>query len=164
MSWNQRYQSETSAMLDELNLRLRELDGRRMSTYHPSPPANMQTPPSYTQISPNAHPVQQVSPQQQSQYPPNPVGPAGFGMAQLLGGAAYPQQQPQFQQPTYNFSQPPVAVNHGMPLMPHSGNSHRPSAQFANWGGYGGQGGQPSMLDEDNAVPPDSNPWNIDAK
>lgn len=108
----------------------------------------------------------QVSPQPQaSQYsphpphPPQPVGPAGFEMAQLLGGAAHPQQQqPQFQQSTYDFNQAAFAMNH------HAGNSHRPSAQFANWGGYGGQLGQPSTLDDENAVPPDSNPWNIDAK
>ncbi|PPJ53388.1 hypothetical protein CBER1_01006 [Cercospora berteroae] len=36
MSWNQRYQTETSGMLDELNSRLREIDGtaRRQSTWH----------------------------------------------------------------------------------------------------------------------------------
>lgn len=168
-------------MLDELNIRLRDMDGtRRQSVWHQGStgsigsvqsyqtPPSMATPPGISQqpvmqvqqTSPHAHAVQHVSP---PQFHQQPIGPASYGMASFAAGQpAYgqqPQHQTQFQQPAYNFNQMPTPPQNA-PFTVHQGNAHRPSQQFANWTGYGGVGGQPDMLDEENAVPPDSNPWN----
>lgn len=182
-SWNQRYQSETSGMLDELNSRLRELEGaRRQSVWQSSPPGSVSSssaggvhyhspsamPPSglYQQpamplqtpapVLTHAHPSAHSSPPpyvpQSSQQQAN--GPASFGMVDFSSPVSnyQAQPQPQFQPAMYNFAQAPNIPQH----------SHRPSTQFANWGGYSGIGGQPDTLDDENAVPPDANPWNID--
>lgn len=173
-------------MLDELNIRLRDLDGtRRQSVWHPGSTGSIgntqsyQTPPSM-QTSPgmptppgmhqqptmpvqqtphglsHTHPVQHVSP---PEYHQQPIGPASYNMASFAAGHATYPQQPQFQQSAYNFNQMPTPPQNA-PFAVHQGNAHRPSQQFANWGGYGGVGGQPDTLDEENAVPPDTNPWN----
>jgi hypothetical protein len=94
--------------------------------------------------------------------------------SQYANGQYGQQQYPQFQQqqPVFNFNEPvpfpqspPYTSPHGN-AHPHSHNmaSTHPNHQFSNWSGYGGQGGAPDTLDEENAVPPNSNPWNIDAK
>ncbi|KAF2171272.1 hypothetical protein M409DRAFT_63623 [Zasmidium cellare ATCC 36951] len=185
MSWSQRYQGETSPMLDELNIRLRDLEGtRRQSVWHSgssgsvgstqayqSPPSmqtppGMPTPPGIPQQPvmsvqqtppglPHAHPIHHVSP---PQFHQQPIGPVSYNMASFAAGQQAYQQQHQYQQPAYNFNQMPTPAQNA-PFTMHQGNAHRPSQQFATWTGYGGIGGQPDMLDEENAVPPDSNPW-----
>lgn len=168
-------------MLDELNIRLREMDGtRRQSVWQhqgssgsvgssqsyqtppsmPTPPGMLhqpvmpvqQTPPGL----PHAHPVQQVSP---PQFYQQPTGPTSYGMTSFAAEQPSYSQQRQIQQPIYNFNQMPTQPQNA-PFTIHQGNAPRPSQQFANWTGYGAVGGQPDMLDEENAVPPDSNPWN----
>ncbi|KAI5369607.1 hypothetical protein Slin15195_G004820 [Septoria linicola] len=191
MSWNQRYQTETSAMLDDLSSRLRGLEGpaRRQSTWHHhgstgsigsstngsmsfavSPPAVASGQGLYqhspgamqnTPASTHAHPAHQISPPIQ-QYSQHPA--AYQTTPPLAHGQAANATQPQqsyFQQQIYNFNTA-AAVPQQSPFAGQQGRVH-PASQFANWGGYGGAGGNPSTLDEENAVPPiPANPWNID--
>ena len=44
----------------------------------------------------------------------------------------------------------------GQQTLPHT----HPSLQFASWGGYGGPS-MPDTLDEENAVPPNTDPWSF---
>jgi hypothetical protein len=81
------------------------------------------------------------------------------------------QHYPQIQQPSFNFNEAPIAQQPpsfaSQQWETHDPSRSRPShpnQQFASWSGYGGQGSAPDTLDEENAVPPNSNPWNIDAK
>ncbi|KXS99650.1 hypothetical protein AC578_9916 [Pseudocercospora eumusae] len=190
MSWNQRYQSETSSMLDDLNSRLRELDGsgRRQSMWHHgssgsigsshagsmsygSPQSMPAGPWPYAQLSP---PVQQTPGLAHAQMAHQVSPPPQFYQPQvghqvsppLVQGHPQPVQpaHQQFQQGAYNFNQdltPPG--QHQQSYFTQPTQTH-PTAQFANWGGYSGAGGNPSTLDEENAVPPQSNPWDIDAR
>jgi hypothetical protein len=87
-------------------------------------------------------PPQQTSPPQQQPYPAQPF-PQHYEM-----------QQQYFQQPsgqTFEFSQVPITHSH--PSF-----SVAPRQQFAAWAGYGSSSG-PDTLDEENAVPPKTNPW-----
>lgn len=186
-SWNQRYQSETSSMLDELNLRLRSIDSnpRPPSMWHHSSTGSIgssnggslsygspqhvapaqgvyhhpqQTPASIPAMP--VHPVQQISPPAQSYFQP-PMQQASPPIAPPHAAQSIPQQQPQFDphQSLYNVN--------GLPSPPHAQRFDAPASQFANWAGYRGVGGHPDTLDEENAVPPgsmSSNPWNYEQK
>lgn len=190
MSWNQRYQAETTDMLNELNSRSRELEGpRRQSMWqhhnstgsigstqggsqqYSSPPTVLTPPGGICQQNPFSAPQQtsgvthaQMAPQVSPPlYHQQNVGPADYNMAQFMANQGVQQQQPHFQQPVFDFSQAPTAEQQQQ-YSAFQGGAHRPSAQFAAWGGYGGPGGQPDTLDEENAVPPNANPWNIDVK
>lgn len=79
---------------------------------------------------------------------------------------------PQFNEPVFNFNEA-VPIPQPIPFTSPLGNAqahattrppHHPTQQFASWSGYSGPGGAPDTLDEENAIPPNSNPWNIDAK
>lgn len=87
---------------------------------------------------------------------------------QYFGDQHAQQQHPRLQ--AFNFNDAPTVVRPA-PFASAQGNSHayslnrprhHPTLQFASWAGYGGAGGSPDLLDEENAVPPNSNPWNID--
>ena len=108
----------------------------------------------------NAQMAQQASP---PIYPQPPAGPVGYNMAQFMANQGVQQQLQHFQQPVFDFSQAPTAAQQQQ-YSAYQGGAHRPSAQFAAWEGYGGSGGRPDTLDEENAVPPNSNPWNLDLK
>lgn len=96
--------------------------------------------------------------QQQHQQQPG-VMPSPF--------VSVPPQYPLFPSPAFDFNEaPPVpqpapfASSHGNShAYPHNRPSHHPTQQFAGWSGYGRPGGAPDTLDEENAVPPHSNPW-----
>lgn len=177
-SWNQRYQSETASMLETLHLRLREFDGisaaRRPSMWHASSSASSVTSSStasqayrspqsltsssavYRQPSITAHhmanfgdsgPAPQVTPplyyhqQTSSQQPPMQPWEIQTSFFEPSGGQAFSFGQP--------MSQPGRSSAHG-----------NPNLQFANWSGYGGASSIPDTLDEESAVPPNSQSWN----
>ncbi|KAI7390472.1 hypothetical protein KC336_g16942 [Hortaea werneckii] len=179
MSWNQRYQSETASMLETLHLRLREFDGiaaaRRPSMWHASSSASSVTSSSaasqayrspqslnsgsavYRQPSIAAHhmasfgdsgPAPQVTPplyyhqQTSSQQPPMQSWETQTSFFEPSGGQSF-----SFGQPA---SQPGRSSAHG-----------NPNLQFANWTGYGGASSVPDILDEENAVPPNAQSWNV---
>ncbi|RMY11521.1 hypothetical protein D0867_08053 [Hortaea werneckii] len=178
MSWNQRYQSETASMLETLHLRLREFDGisfaRRPSMWHASSSASSVTSSSaasqayrspqsltsssavYRQPSITAHhmanfgdsgPAPQVTPplyyhqQTPSQQPPIQPWETQTSFFEPSGGQPFSFGQP--------VSQPGRSSAHG-----------NPNLQFANWSGYGGTSSVPDTLDEESAVPPNSQSWN----
>nr|POE71409.1 positive regulator of purine utilization [Quercus suber] len=187
MSWNQRYQNETTHMLDNLNQRVRDLDdmqGKRRPSmwlqhdstgstgsgsngtmpYQPSTMSYASSPysqpaasrgPSFGEAgqAPQGNPshyFQQPYPYQQTDgYQARPVQ---FDPQHVHKGDAYQAQLvqpiPQFQTQAHQTSPPPLSYN------------AMPSHQFANWGGYTGPS-HPDTLDEENAVPPTSNPWTL---
>ncbi len=82
--------------------------------------------------------------QQPTSYPEQPI--------QLTQSVSFTQpiQQPYMQPQSFTFSEPV----YNQPAF-----STAPNHQFASWAGYGGPMVQ-DTLDEENAVPPKSNPWN----
>jgi hypothetical protein len=187
LSWNQRYQSETASMLEDLNTRLREMGGPRrpsMWVHHDSTgsinsstggsmsyPSNQSeystTPSTYQQSNMSMHntptpSIAGLAPQQISPDPYQQLQPS-FSMPQYQQPQQQQQQQHHFQQPIYDFGQPPPPpvfqnyVPQYQPLTTHG----RPSVQFANWSGYSTQGSHADTLDDENEVDPSSNPWNI---
>lgn len=182
MSWNQRYQTETSELLDELTGRLRELEvmagTRRPSVWQTNSSGSIGSNNSGSAFgSPNNSVVGQ--PMYQS-----PPAIQGFGDASnapnyVASGAsrAYntsPQYQLQDQnayqrrgstmQP--NFARRPSAVPmsasqtfnyNAAPSMQPPVFNMNPQSQFGAWGGYGGPS-RPDTLDEENAVPPNAAP------
>jgi hypothetical protein len=176
LSWSQRYQNETSEVLDQLSQRLRELDDmpgmRRTSMWYGSNGSNPSSNGSIAYTSPTQSISHAPASYQHSQASPPPIQqPTTYGLPQpnmyqnqyqhhpvqhshTYGpGPTPPQQyrQPQFRQ-QFNFSEP---VYHPKPAAPPP-----PNQQFAAWSGYGGPT-VPNTLDEENAVPPKANPWNI---
>lgn len=111
-----------------------------------SSPPPMQQPaygaPVRQQTSPQGIPPQPqiYQPQQQAMPPP-----------QMYGQHA----PPQHYQQQFSFNEP---VYHGNQV-----HATAPNQQFAAWGGYGGPA-VANTLDEENAVPPKSNPWDISRK
>lgn len=79
----------------------------------------------------------------------------------------YEQQQPYDQQQHYfqqSAGQPfSFGEQQSMSQYPAYPTQGRPSQQFASWGGYSGRS-VPDTLDEENAVDPTSNPWNLENK
>lgn len=180
-SWNQRYLNETSSMLEILNQRLRELEGPRR------PSMFQHTSSSGSVHSSNGGSIGYQSPQS---LPPGPAAyrqpsVTAFNMTSYGEHGRAPQASPQYHYQEKPFPQPPVQpyVAHpqanyfqqasGQPFgfggqatmqqYQYPVQSTAPGPQFANWTGYGGPS-VPDTLDEENAVPPNSNPWNIDAK
>ncbi|KAK0973516.1 hypothetical protein LTR54_017323 [Friedmanniomyces endolithicus] len=171
MSWDQRYQKETAPMLENLNQRLRDLDGmaggRRPSMWqHNSSTGSLHSSNSGSIVYSSPHSI--------------PTGPAayrqpsitayhmGYGEAGQIPQATVPQYQAQqssfppslsiqpyeqqqqfFQQPSgqhFSFGEPPPTQQRPR----YTAHSH-PNHQFASWGGYSG----PSVsntLDEENAA------------
>lgn len=73
------------------------------------------------------------------------------------------QQDPQQQQPYASASPPQQTFNFNEPFYqspPNAGSSTAPGHQFAAWTGYSGPVVQ-DTLDEENAVPPKSNAWDL---
>ena len=104
-------------------------------------------PPQFHQ-QPHSYFPQQHQQQQHQQYPVY-QGPYSQPPAQ-----PQPQQQQHYglpQQQQFNFNEP---VYHNPSF------STAPRQQFAAWSGYGGPSA-PDTLDEENAVPPKSNPWDV---
>jgi hypothetical protein len=174
-SWEQQYINSTGPLLEDLEQRLREHDNNRrqsmwgsvgsnpssngsFSYYSPQQvrmsntsvgQAPQQTPPPLVHHS-SSYDGQQVSPPLFQPQPSIPQYQPQHGMQY-----AYPQQAfpPQPQQP-FTFNEPVYRnTNFGT----------APNQQFANWGGYGGPS-VPDTLDEENAVPPKSNPWEMNSK
>lgn len=109
--------------------------------------------------------------QGQQQYQEQYQDQRGDMQPHYTNGQHTQQHFPPFDKPSFNFNEAvPVPSPH--PFTSYQGNSqayalnrpNHPTQQFASWSGYGGPGGAPDTLDEENAVPPNSNPWNIDAK
>ena len=118
---------------------------------HSSPPPMQQAPayggpPPGQQVSPQPIPPQPHMYQHQQQHP------HGHAYGQVPPPQNYGHPQPQHPQ-QYNFNEPLYQTSR----------ASRPSQQFASWGGYGGPAVQ-NTLDEENAVPPNSNPWDIAPK
>nr|OQO19552.1 hypothetical protein B0A51_13112 [Rachicladosporium sp. CCFEE 5018] len=155
MSWHQRYQQETSTMLEDLTIRLRSV-GSNSSSQHFSSPHN----------SVQGQPVYQSPPPMQAHGISNYVD---AGAAGQVSPPTYPPQAQQLYQPPgsgYSTSFPgQVAYSHApMQTQPFAygdpgASFHRPSistaphSQFGNWGGYSGPS-VPDTLDEENAVTP----------
>ena len=111
--------------------------------YQHTPPPMRQTP-SFGETS--AVPPQfQQQPNVYQQQPHQYTHPNAHGMNY---SQAPPQQYQQHQQ-AFNFSEP---------VYQNSSLTAPPRQQFAAWTGYGGVSGR-SKLDGENAVPPNSNPW-----
>ena len=108
------------------------------ATAYGAPPTGQQMSPQAVPPQPNMYPQQQQHPQHGHSYGQMPP-PQHYHQPQ-------PQQQFSFNEPVYQTNRPA-----------------RPSQQFAAWGGYGGTTVQ-DTLDEENAVPPNSNPWDIASK
>ena len=114
---------------------------------------------SYTSPSSSMSHVPTVYQQQQSSPPPvQPAQATAYGApstGQQVSPQAVPPQPNMYQQQ----QQHPQHVAFNEPVY-HPNSSARPSQQFAAWGGYGGPTVH-NTLDEENAVPPRSNPWDI---
>lgn len=186
-SWNQRYQNETTTMLENLNQRLRELDemsGRRRpsmwqhtsstgsvhsnggSSYHSNNgssvayPSPQSLPPGYRHSSVTAYNMGFGEPGQLPHASPPPYQHQQSPFRQSPG-LPFDQAQQLFQQPggqSFSFGEQLPVQQHQYPANPH-GNPHH---QFGNWGGYAAGPSMPDTLDEETAVPPTSNPWNVE--
>ncbi|KAK3725175.1 hypothetical protein LTR37_000686 [Vermiconidia calcicola] len=143
----------------------------RLSFQQSSPPQRMsQTSPAYQRHQQSSPPVpvqqqqqqapgygdqgtaQRISPPAQFQHQPDTRAHQQYPVhhGQSYGQPQQPHFHPSQHQP-YNFSEP---VQHNAAL------AARPSQQFAAWTGYGG----PPMahaMDDENTVPPKSNPWEL---
>ena len=188
-SWNQRYQSETSNMLEELTGRLRELEimagvrrpsmwqhagstgsigsngsgphyasphnsAQGQSLYSSPPPQAMQAspPPPGSGYQASTPPVQQYPVQYHQPQPYFPQqAPAYPGAYMQPPAHAHPQHRPSF-----SFNDPAAAF-------PGQAVNTNPHAQFGAWGGYGGPA-VPDTLDDENAVPPNTNAWETAAR
>jgi len=185
-SWNQRYQNETSELLDELTGRLRELEvmagTRRPSVWQTNSSGSIGSNNSGSAFgSPNnsvvGQPMYQSPPAIQSfgdvSTAPNYV--AAGPSRTYNSSPQYPPQDPNAYQRRGstmqpNFARRPSAVPLSAPQQPqpYSYNNAsssmqppvfnmNPQSQFGAWGGYGGPS-RPDTLDEENAVPPNSGP------
>lgn len=182
-SWNQRYQNETSELLDELTGRLRELEvmagTRRPSMWQTNSSGSIGSNNSSSTLgSPNNSVVGQ--PMYQSPPPVQGFGdlPAATNYTAAGPSRAFnssPQYQPQdpnayqrrgsTMQPSYagraSSSQlpPPQQFSYGnaSASMQQPVFNMNPQSQFGAWGGYGGPS-RPDTLDEETAVPPNSGP------
>ena len=180
-SWNQRYQNETSELLDELTGRLRELEvmagTRRPSVWQTNSSGSVGSNNSGSNFgSPHNSVVGQPMYHSSPPIPsfgeaPNYVA-AGPSRAYNSSPGYQPQDPSAYQrrgstmQP--NFARRPSAVPMSGPQQQFSYNTAsssmqppvfnmNPQSQFGAWGGYGGPS-RPDTLDEENAVPPNSGP------
>ena len=165
-------------MLEILNKRLRDMgEGPRrpsMWSHHnstdsvqssnggsfgyPSPQSLPSGPPTYHRPSVSSHHMSSYGESGQGHHPTSP--PYYHQQDPLLEQPMQPYQQ-LFQQPSgqhYNFNGQASAQQHRYPPQPAA-----PSQQFAAWGGYSGLSAQ-DILDEETAVPPDSNLWNAESR
>jgi hypothetical protein len=185
-SWNQRYQNETSELLDELTGRLRELEvmagTRRPSVWQTNSSGSIGSNNSGSAFgSPNNSVVGQ--PMYQSPPAIQSFGDVSTASNYVAAGPSrtynsspqYPPQDPNAYQRRGstmqpNFARRPSAVPLSAPQQsqPYSYNNAsssmqppvfnmNPQSQFGAWGGYGGPS-RPDTLDEENAVPPNSGP------
>lgn len=114
---------------------------------HPqSSPPGMQQSGSYTN-------QQHVSPPQYNQRPPMQQYPSQTDVQYTQPQQAYQQAPVLQQQNSFTFTEPAYNQTSRQPAF-----STAPNHQFAAWAGYGGPSA-PDTLDEENAVPPKSNPW-----
>ncbi|KAK6443267.1 hypothetical protein LTR95_000092 [Oleoguttula sp. CCFEE 5521] len=176
MSWHQRYQQETSTMLEELTMRLRELEimagVRRPSMWQHANSTGSVGSNSSSQHFSSPHNSVQGQPVYQSPPPMQAHGISNYvdaGAAGQVSPPTYPPQAQQlYQQPGSGYSTSfPGQVSYSQaPMQPQpfaygdpSASFHRPSistaphSQFGNWGGYSGPS-VPDTLNEENAVPP----------
>ena len=179
-SWNQRYQTETSELLDELTGRLRELEvmagTRRPSVWQTNSSSSIG---SNNSGSAYGSPNNSVVGQPMYQSPPaiQGYGDASNAANYVASGPsrAYnssPQYQPQDQnayqrrgstmQPNFARRQSTVPMSapqqfnyNAAPSMQPPVFNMNPQSQFGAWGGYGGPS-RPDTLDEENAVPPNA--------
>lgn len=167
-------------MLENLEQRLHVLDetarARRVSTWsssssipssngtaaYYSPPQSMQQGPTmYQQSAPT------MAPPQASYGDPQQTSPQMFQhQPSMLPRQQYPVQPG----PSYGQMGPPQYRQLQQPSQTVFNSSYRqsslptaPGQQFAAWGGYGVSAGS-SNLDEENAVPPNSNSWQHHSK
>ncbi len=189
-SWHQQFQNAAGPTLEDLNRRLRECDEingvhRRPSMWHHgSVGSNLSSNGSFSYTSPQQQHQQRVSQtspgymqsspsggqQQASSYMDHQHVSPPQHYQQMAAPQFLPQQgsvqyvhQPQ-QQPTYQLApqqQQPQQFTFNEPVYPAPPSfSAAPIQQFANWGGYGGPS-VPDTLDEENAVPPKLDPWEM---
>ena len=137
-----------------------------------SPHNSAQGPQFYQQTAPAVQPMQSHTgynePLAHVSPPPHQHRPSIAGLYGQPG--AYPPslQQPQFVHPAqsqppqfnqqFSFNDPSAAPRQQLPPQ-----FSAPSQQFASWGGYS-RASMPDTLDEENAVPPNSNPWDYDKR
>ncbi|EMD00960.1 hypothetical protein BAUCODRAFT_190769 [Baudoinia panamericana UAMH 10762] len=179
MSWNQRYQVETASMAEQLNNRLREMDQaagvRRPSMWthsssagsihsssgsvvYSSPQSMPPGPAAYRQPSVTLWNMTSYDSQAQQNNPPqHRYSGDRFSQPPMQPTFELQPQHQLFQQPsgqTFNFNPQPQCPTSQT-------NAHTPPfQQFAGWSGYTGPS-VPDTLDEENAVPPNANPWAI---
>jgi hypothetical protein len=182
-SWNQRYQNETSELLDELTGRLRELEvmagTRRPSVWQTNSSGSVgSNNSSSTFSSPHnsvvGQPMYQSSPGIQGfgdMPPANNYVAAGPSRTFNSSPQYQPQDPNAYQrrgstmQQSYtgrpSSSQPSASQQFNYNPAPASMQqpvfNMNPQSQFGAWGGYGGPS-RPDTLDEENAVPPNSGP------
>lgn len=182
-SWNQRYQTETSELLDELTGRLRELEvmagTRRPSMWQASSSGSIG---SNNSGSAFGSPNNSVIGQPMYQSPPAVQNFGDVSTAPNYVAAGPPRtynSSPQYQPQDPNAyqrrgstmhqsfsgrpssSQLPASqqfnYNNASSSMQQPVFNMNPQSQFGAWGGYGGPS-RPDTLDEENAVPPNSGP------
>lgn len=130
------------------------------TAYYSPPQGVLQGLPMYQQATPQMPPkqhsygdapiAQQASPPLFHQHPPMQPGQ----QYTVQPGPAYGQPQGHFHQPQF----PAQPISFGDPSYRPPSFTHAPGQQFAAWGGYGVSSG-PDTLDEENAVPPNSQSW-----
>ena len=187
-SWNERYQAETGPMLEVLQQRLREMGDptttRRPSIFphhnstgsvhhHNSTGSVHSNTGSFGYPSPQSLPPGSDAYRRPSVTSQHLTSYGEPGQAHHASSPPYHHQsdpfseqpvqpfQQMFQQPSgqqFGFGRPSSAQQQRYP--PHS---KAPSSQFASWGGYSGFSAG-DTLDEENAVAPESSPWNFDDK
>lgn len=186
-SWHQRYQSETSTMLEELTGRLRELEimagvrrpsmwqhtastgsigSNGSSNHYGSPQGSAQGQPLYQSPPPMQTGMTPPVTGYHENAPPVQQYPVQYHQPQHL----YPQHAPGFSAPyaqaqAHAHTAPRATFNFNDPSAAFPGHSlnANPHAQFGTWGGYGGPS-MPDTLDEENAVPPNSSAWETTAR
>lgn len=105
------------------------------------------------QVSPQQFPQQPYQYSQANIYQP-PAAPAVQQVSSYQPQLPQMSSQPQLPQMSTQPQLPPqMSTQSFMSNAP-------PSQQFANWSGYAGHA-QPGSLDDEDAVPPESNPWDI---
>ncbi|KAF2765029.1 hypothetical protein EJ03DRAFT_339352 [Teratosphaeria nubilosa] len=185
MSWHQRFRTETSSMLDDLKVRLRNLEAHRPSIWHqnstgsvgsdsgsgsvayPSPRSLSNGPTgSYHRSSSTVYPNLANYQQNMAATSSPPHHSHSHSHSQQYSPShftpqGYDMQQTYFQQPSsrqYDWSPPTLALAHPSFSSTAAAASNQ---QFAAWMGYGAGGakGGPDPLDEESAAPRHGNPW-----
>lgn len=118
---------------------------------HQTSPQSVRQTPSFGE---NGTVLPQLSPPQYQQQP-NLYQPGQYQVPHSMPYSQAPQQQyPQPQQQQFNFNES---------TFQNAAFSTAPNQQFATWGGYNGPFVQ-DTLDDENAVPPKINPWDLKQK